>query len=40
VKPSDEFASGVRQAALLDDTLLGDLRQAAQSEKRGSNEGR
>lgn len=40
VKPVDEFASGVRPAALLDDRLLGDLRQTAQREKRGSDEER
>lgn len=38
VKPAGEdFASGVRQAALLDDSVLDDLQQAAQREKRGSN---
>lgn len=37
VKPAGEdFASGMRQASLLDESLLSDLQQAAQREKRGS----
>lgn len=40
VKPADDFASGIQPAALLDDTLLGDLRQTAQREKRGSSDER
>jgi hypothetical protein len=40
VKPADDFGSGVQPAALLDDSLLGDLRQTAQREKRGSNQER